>query len=39
VLAALCDEYEAPRETLERDLMGLAGELSEKGLLKEVPQP
>lgn len=33
VLAALCDEYEALPETLERDLVRLASELSEKGLL------
>ena len=37
VLAALSDEYEAPRDTLERDLINLAGELSEKGLLVVVP--
>jgi hypothetical protein len=36
VLAALCDEYEAERETLERDLVRLASELSEKGLV--MPQ-
>jgi Coenzyme PQQ synthesis protein D (PqqD) len=39
VLTALCEEYEAPREALERDLLGLAVELSGKGLLKEVPHP
>jgi hypothetical protein len=33
VLAALCDEYEALPETIERDLVRLASELSEKGLL------
>jgi hypothetical protein len=33
VLAALCDEFDAPRDTLERDLVQLAGELSDKGLL------
>src|SRR5687767_10114898 len=33
VLAALCEEYEALPETLERDLVRLASELSEKGLL------
>ena len=37
VLAALGDEYEATRDTLERDLMNLAAELSEKGLLVVVP--
>jgi hypothetical protein len=37
VLTALTDEYEAPRDTLERDLMNLAAELSEKGLLVAVP--
>ena len=33
VLTALCEEYEAPPETLEHDLIRLASELSEKGLL------
>src|SRR5688572_20678818 len=33
VLAALCEEYEALPETIERDLVRLASELSEKGLL------
>src|SRR5712671_2916434 len=33
VLSALCDEYEAPSETLERDLISLVAELTEKGLL------
>jgi coenzyme PQQ synthesis protein D (PqqD) len=33
VLSALCDEYEASSETLERDLMVLVSELTEKGLL------
>jgi hypothetical protein len=33
VLAALCEEYEAPRETIERDLIRLASELWDKGLL------
>ena len=37
VLTALSDEYEATRDTLERDLMHLAAELSEKGLLVVVP--
>jgi hypothetical protein len=37
VLAALGDEYEASRDTLERDLLNLAVELSEKGLLVVVP--
>jgi hypothetical protein len=33
VLAALCDEYDAQRETIEQDLLRLTLELSEKGLL------
>jgi hypothetical protein len=33
VLAALCEEFDAPREAIERDLLSLASELSEKGLL------
>ncbi|HEY3043323.1 MAG TPA: PqqD family protein [Vicinamibacterales bacterium] len=33
VLAALCEEFDAPRDTMERDLLNLASELSEKGLL------
>jgi Coenzyme PQQ synthesis protein D (PqqD) len=33
VLTALCDEYEALPETIERDLVRLASELAEKGLL------
>lgn len=33
VLTALCEEYEASAETLEHDLIRLASELSEKGLL------
>ena len=37
VLAALCDEFDAPRDTLERDLVQLAGELADKGLLVEGP--
>jgi coenzyme PQQ synthesis protein D (PqqD) len=33
VLAALCEEFDAPRDAIERDLLNLALELSEKGLL------
>jgi coenzyme PQQ synthesis protein D (PqqD) len=33
VLAALLEEYDAARETIEQDLIRLASELSEKGLL------
>ena len=33
VMAALSDEYEATSETLERDLISLVAELTEKGLL------
>jgi len=33
VLAALCEEFDAPRDAMERDLLNLASELSEKGLL------
>jgi hypothetical protein len=33
VLAALKDEFDAPAETIETDLVRLAGELVEKGLL------
>jgi coenzyme PQQ synthesis protein D (PqqD) len=33
VLTALCEEYDAPREQLEHDLIQLASELSEKGLV------
>lgn len=36
VLAALSEEYEALPETIERDLVRLASELSEKGLLVPV---
>jgi hypothetical protein len=33
VLAALCDEFDAPPDAMARDLLNLALELSEKGLL------
>ena len=33
VLSALCDEYEALPEAIERDLLSLVSELAEKGLL------
>jgi hypothetical protein len=33
VLAALCEEFDAPRDAMERDLLNLASELSDKGLL------
>ena len=38
VMAALSDEYEAASETLERDLIGLVAELTEKGLLVPVEE-
>jgi len=38
VLAALCDEYDAPSETLERDLIVLVSELTERGLLAPVDE-
>lgn len=34
VLAELRDEYDAPPEALERDLLRLASELTQKGLLE-----
>jgi hypothetical protein len=39
VLAAMCDEYDAPPETIERDLMTLVAALAEKGLLvpRQIP--
>jgi hypothetical protein len=33
VLSALCQEYDAPAEAIERDLLRLAAELTEKGLI------
>ena len=33
VLDALCDEYDAPRERLQEDLLALVAELSEAGLV------
>jgi hypothetical protein len=33
VLAALCEEFDVSRDTMERDLLTLVSELSEKGLL------
>jgi hypothetical protein len=33
VLIALCEEFDAPRDAIEHDLLSLASELSEKGLL------
>lgn len=33
VLSVLCDEYQAPPETIERDLVRLASELAQNGLL------
>jgi coenzyme PQQ synthesis protein D (PqqD) len=38
VMAALSDEYEAASETLERDLISLVAELTEKGLLVPVDE-
>ena len=38
VMAALSDEYEAASETLERDLISLVAELTEKGLLVPVEE-
>jgi len=39
VLAILCDQYDAPAATLETDLIRLAGELVDKGLLVENHEP
>ena len=36
VLAAMRDEYDAPAETIERDLLQLVSELTEKGLVTRI---
>jgi coenzyme PQQ synthesis protein D (PqqD) len=36
VLAAMCDEYDASNEKIERDLVALTSELLEKGLVSAV---
>jgi hypothetical protein len=37
VLAAMQDEYDAPAEKIERDLLQLVSELTEKGLVTPMP--
>ena len=39
VLTALCDEYEAAPDAIERDLIALVSELTEKGLLDPYATP
>jgi hypothetical protein len=39
VLTALCDEYEAATDNIERDLIALVTELTEKGLLEPRVNP
>jgi hypothetical protein len=39
VLTALCDEYEAAPDTIEHDLIALASDLVDKGLLGPSASP